>query len=277
MISTVFIKRPRFAAVISIVLTLAGYISLTALPIEQFPDIVPPVVNVTATYPGADAETVEATVAQAIEEQVNGVDNMLYMKSTSGSDGSYNLAVTFATGTDPDLNTVNTQNRVSLAEAGLPDEVISTGVSVKKASTGLLLAASIYAPTGAFDDLFLSNYTTINILDAVKRIPGVGDATLFGTRDYSMRISLDVDRLTQLGLTPADVTTALRAQNTQAAIGRIGAQPMTDRSAVPVEPDHQGSSGQCVGIRKRGAARRTGRIVPAHQGRGHGGAGGPEL
>ncbi|WP_172329246.1 efflux RND transporter permease subunit [Mangrovicoccus sp. HB161399] len=228
MISQVFIDRPRFAAVISIVLTLAGLISLTRLPIEQFPDIVPPMVSVSAYYPGADAETVEATVAQAIEEQVNGVENMLYMKSTSGSDGSYSLAVTFAVGTDPDLNTVNVQNRVSLAESSLPDEVTRSGVSVKKASNGMLLALSVYSPNGTYDDLFLSNYTTINILDAVKRVPGVGDATLFGTRDYSMRISLDVDRLTQLGLTPADVTAAIRAQNTQAAIGRIGAQPMTD-------------------------------------------------
>ena len=228
MISQIFIDRPRLAAVISIVLTLAGLISLTRLPVEQFPDIVPPVVSVSAFYPGADAETVEATVAQAIEDQVNGVENMLYMRSTSGSDGSYALSVTFAVGTDPDLNTVNVQNRVSLAESSLPEEVTRTGVSVKKSSSGMLMALSIYSPNGTYDDLFLSNYATINILDAIKRVPGVGDASLFGTRDYSMRIALDVDRLTQLGLTPADVTAAIRAQNTQAAIGRIGAQPMTD-------------------------------------------------
>ncbi|WP_138469014.1 efflux RND transporter permease subunit [Poseidonocella sp. HB161398] len=228
MISQVFIDRPRFAAVISIVLTLAGLISLARMPVEQFPDIVPPVVTVSAVYPGADAETVEATVGQAIEEQVNGVEDMLYMRSTSGSDGSYSLSVTFAVGSDPDLNTVNVQNRVSLAESGLPDEVVRSGVSVRKASSGMLLALSIHSPNGTYDDLFLSNYTTINILDTVRRVPGVGDARLFGTRDYSMRISLDVDRMTQLGLTPADVTAAIRAQNTQAAIGRIGAQPMTD-------------------------------------------------
>lgn len=228
MISSVFISRPRFAAVISIVLTIAGLISLSRLPVEQFPDIVPPVVNVSAFYPGADAETVEATVAQAIEDQVNGVEDMIYMKSTSGSDGSYSLAVSFEVGTDPDINTVNVQNRVSLAEAGLPAEVTATGVSVRKASTSMLMVISVYSPDETYDSLFLSNYTTINILDAVKRVSGVGDASQFGTRDYSMRINLDVDRMTQLGITPADVSAAIQSQNAQAAIGRIGAQPMTD-------------------------------------------------
>lgn len=228
MISSVFIARPRFAGVISIVLVIAGLISLTRLPVEQFPDIVPPVVNVSAFYPGADAETVEATVAQAIEDQVNGVENMLYMKSTSGSDGSYSLAVSFEVGSDPDINTVNVQNRVSLAEAGLPAEVTATGVSVKKASTAMLMVVSVYSPNETYDSLFLSNYTTINILDAVKRVNGVGDASMFGSRDYSMRINLDVDRMTQLGITPADVSAAIQSQNAQAAIGRVGAQPMTD-------------------------------------------------
>ncbi|MFU0507156.1 efflux RND transporter permease subunit [Pseudaminobacter sp. NGMCC 1.201702] len=228
MISQVFIDRPRLAAVISIVLTLAGLIALGRLPVAQFPDIVPPQISVTAYYPGAGPEVVEATVAQPIEAKIVGVDNMLYMKSTSGADGSYNLTITFAVGTDPDIATVNVQNRVALAEAGLPAEVTQTGVSVSKKSSALMQVLSIYDKNDSYDSLFLSNYATINVLDAIKRVPGVGDASMFGPQDYSMRIVLDVDRLTNIGLTPADVVVALRAQNVQAAIGRIGAQPMTD-------------------------------------------------
>lgn len=227
MISEVFIDRPRLAAVISIVLTLAGLIALTALPVAQFPDIVPPQVSVSASYPGAGAEVVEATVAQPIESQVIGVDNMLYMKSTSGADGSYNLTVTFAVGTDPDIATVNVQNRVSLSEAGLPAEVKQTGVSVRKRSSALMQVITVHSKNDEFDSLFLSNYATINLLDTIKRVPGVGDASMFGAKDYAMRIVLDIDRLTNLGLTPTDVVNALRSQNVQAAIGRIGAQPMT--------------------------------------------------
>ncbi|MGI1663116.1 efflux RND transporter permease subunit [Palleronia sp. KMU-117] len=240
MISGLFIDRPRLAAVISIVMVLAGVISLARLPVEQFPDIVPPVVNVTASFPGASAETVETTVAQAIEAQVNGVDDMIYMKSNSSADGTYSLAVTFAVGTDPDIATVNVQNRVSLAEARLPEEVKRTGVSVRKSSTSMLLVLNLYSPDESLDSLFLSNYATINLLDAVKRVPGVGDARIFGARDYAMRVMLDVNRLTQLGLTPNDVVTALRAQNVQAAIGRIGAQPMTDDPLFQVNLQTQG-------------------------------------
>ena len=240
MISEVFIDRPRFAAVISIVLTLAGLIALTRLPVAQFPDIVPPQVSVTASYPGAGAEVVEATVAQPIESKVVGVDNMLYMKSTSGADGSYNLAVTFAVGTDPDIATVNVQNRVALAEAGLPPEVRQTGVSVAKKSSALMQVITIYAKNDAFDALFLSNYATINVLDTIKRVPGVGDASMFGAKDYSMRIVLNVDRLTSLGMTPGDVVAALKAQNVQAAIGRIGAQPMTDDPLFQLNLQTQG-------------------------------------
>ncbi|MBU3029257.1 efflux RND transporter permease subunit [Paracoccus marinaquae] len=229
MLSTLFINRPRFAAVISIVLTLAGLIALTRIPIAQYPNIVPPLVTVSAYYPGASAEVVEETVAQPIEGQVVGVENMLYMKSTSGADGSYSLVISFAVGTDPDIATVNVQNRVALAEAGLPSEVRATGVSVKKQSTALMQMIAIYAEEGAedrVDDLVLTNFANINILDEIKRVPGVGDASLYGARDYSMRIILDIDRLTSLQLTPADVLAALRSQNVQAAIGRVGAQPM---------------------------------------------------
>ncbi|MFQ8432912.1 efflux RND transporter permease subunit [Amaricoccus sp. W119] len=228
MLSDTFISRPRLAAVISIVLTLAGLIALRALPVAQYPDIVPPQVVVSAVYPGAGADVVETTVAQPIESRVVGVDDMLYMKSTSGADGSYQLTVTFAVGTDPDIATVNVQNRVSLATPGLPAEVKATGVSVMKQSSALLQVFAVSSDDPAHDGLFLSNYATINMLDTLKRVPGVGDAMLFGAQDYAMRMILDVDRLTNLDLTPNDVVNALKAQNVQAAIGRIGAQPMTD-------------------------------------------------
>ncbi|WP_157014401.1 efflux RND transporter permease subunit [Mesorhizobium xinjiangense] len=242
MISDVFIKRPRLAMVVSIVLTLAGLIALTRLPVAQFPDIVPPQVTVTASYPGAGADVVEATVAQPIESKVVGVDDMIYMKSTSGADGSYNLTVSFAVGTDPDIATVNVQNRVALAEPRLPSEVKQTGVSVSKKSSALMQVISIYAEDDnpAYDSLFLSNYATINVLDTIKRVSGVGDASMFGALDYSMRIVLDVDRMTSLDMTPSDVINALNAQNVQAAIGRIGAQPMTDDPLFQLNLETQG-------------------------------------
>lgn len=240
MISDVFISRPRLAIVISTVITIAGLVSLFALPVAQFPDIVPPQVSVTATYPGAGAEVVEATVAQPLEQEVVGVEDMIYMKSTSGSDGSYTLNVTFEVGTDPDIATVNVQNRVSAAEARLPAEVKATGVTVRKSSSSLLQMIAIYSENDEFDDLFLSNYATINLLDPIKRVPGVGDASIIGARDYSMRIILDVERLTSLELTPADVDAALQAQNVQAAIGRVGAQPMTDDPLFQLNLETQG-------------------------------------
>jgi hydrophobe/amphiphile efflux-1 (HAE1) family protein len=223
--SSIFIDRRRLAVVISVVITLAGLIALTRIPVAQLPDIVPPQIVVSALYPGASAETVEQTVAQPIEAQVIGVDNMINMKSTSGNDGSYTLTVTFSVGTDPDLNSVKVQNRVGLAEAQLPQEVRNQGVSVKKKSSALLQIVTMVSPDGRRDQLFLSNYATINITDSLKRIPGIGDVTLLTPNDYSMRIWLDTDRLTSLRLTPNDVVSALKGQNIQAAIGRIGAQP----------------------------------------------------
>ncbi len=221
-----FIDRPRLAIVISIVITVAGLVSLGRLPVAQFPEVVPPQVRVTAFYPGASAQVVEETIAQPLEQQVIGVEDMIYMKSTSGADGSYALTVTFAVGTDPDIATVNVQNRVSAAEAQLPSDVRATGVTVRKASNAQLLLISVYDRDRQLDELFLSNYATINLVDPLKRVPGIGDVTVIGGRDYSMRIQLDVERLTSLGLTPTDVTNAVRSQNVQAAIGRVGAQPL---------------------------------------------------
>ncbi|AFL74716.1 efflux RND transporter permease subunit [Thiocystis violascens] len=240
MISDTFIDRPRLSIVISVVITLAGLIAITQIPMAQFPDIVPPQVSVTASYPGASASVVESTVAQPIESQVNGVDNMLYMKSTSGNDGSYSLNVTFALGTDPDINTVNVQNRANLATAQLPEEVKRQGLTVKKKSTAMLQVVAIYSPKHAYDALFLSNYATINVIDTLARVPGVGEVSQFGPLDYSMRIWLDSDRLTALSLTPSDVISAIQSQNVQAAVGRIGAQPMTPDQQFQITLQTQG-------------------------------------
>jgi len=240
MISNVFIGRPRLSFVIALVMLLAGGIALMTIPIAQFPDIVPPQVSVTASYPGAGADVVEATVAQPIESQMNGVDNMLYMSSTSGSDGSYSLTVTFAVGTDPDINTVNVQNRLALAEPQLPEDVTRQGLSVQKKSSALLQVIAISSPDSTYDSLFLNNFAIINVVDTLARVPGVGQASIFGVQNYAMRIWFRTDALIAFGLAPSDVYNAINNQNTQAAIGRVGAPPMPDNQQVTMNLQTQG-------------------------------------
>ena len=239
-ISSLFIRRPRLAFVVSTVITIAGLLAITALPVAQFPDIVPPQVRVTATYPGASAQAVEASVAQVIEGQVNGVERMIYMKSTSGGDGSYALTVSFEVGSNPDLNTVNVTNRVNQVLALLPPEVQRLGVTTKKQSSALLQVVAVYSPKGSRDGLFLSNFATITLLDTLRRVPGVGDATLFGPLDYSMRIWLNLDRMSSLDITADDVVKAVQAQNVQAAVGLVGAAPLIDEVGFQLNITTQG-------------------------------------
>ncbi len=230
MFSAFFIDRPKFALVISIVISLAGLIALSVLPVEEFPDVAPPQVQVTASYAGANATAVEQSVAAPIEDKVNGVDDMLYMSSDSNNDGSYSLTVTFNVGTNPDIAAVNVQNRVATATAQLPSEVTRNGVTTKKQSSSLLMVITLLSPNKSRDALFLSNYASINIQDSLARIKGVGGVSQFGPLDYGMRIWLDPDRLTSLNLTTADVSSAIASQNIQATAGQLGAPPFDTRS-----------------------------------------------
>jgi hydrophobe/amphiphile efflux-1 (HAE1) family protein len=225
MLSRFFIDRPIFASVISILIVVAGGVALFTLPVAQYPEITPPVIQVSASYPGANPQVLADTVAAPIEQEVNGVENMLYMSSTCTSDGSYNLRVTFALGTNADTAAILVQNRVSRAMPRLPESVQRQGVNTKKTSTSFVGVFSLYSPDGRYDDLYLANYANISLKDSIARLKGVGDIFIFPTKDYSMRIWLDPNRLEHNSLTATDVVDALKQQNVQVAAGQIGQQP----------------------------------------------------
>ncbi|MGB3272854.1 MAG: efflux RND transporter permease subunit [Xanthobacteraceae bacterium] len=220
-----FVDRPVFAMVISIVIVLAGLVALRALAVEQYPQIVPPQVVVQATYPGANAETVAQVVAAPLEQQINGVENMLYMQSTNSSAGTMRLTVTFQIGTNPDQATINVNNRVQRAISTLPAEVTRQGLIVNKQSSTILAVLAMSSDDPRYDSIYISNYALLNIIDELKRIPGVGDAALFGAKNYSMRIWLRPDKLAQYDLTPGDIAAAIREQNAQFAAGRFNEEP----------------------------------------------------
>src|ERR1700704_4973851 len=223
-----FIDRPIFASVVSIVFVILGAVAFTRLPIAQYPEIAPPIINVTGQYPGASAEVVASTVVAPIEEQINGVENMLYVSSNATADGRFTIAVTFDLGTNLDIAQVQVQNRVAIAQPRLPTDVCNIGVTVVKSSPDLMMVVHLYSPDKSRDTLFISNFATLEVKDPITRIDGVGSITAFGSRDYSMRIWLDPDRLQSLGLTAADVTLALQGQNVQVASGILN-QPPTDQ------------------------------------------------
>lgn len=228
MFSLFFIRRPVFAAVISIFIVVVGLVALFALPISRYPDLSPPTVQISAVYPGADAATVAETVAAPIEQQVNGVEGMIYMQSVSANDGTMNLTVSFEPGTDLDTANVLTQNRVAIAEAKLPAEVARQGVTVKKQSTDVVMYIALTSPGGTYDDAFLSNFAWQRIRDELARVKDVGNVQIYGAGQFSMRIWLDPDRMKSFDLTAGDVVGAIRAQNVQVAGGRIGAAPAPD-------------------------------------------------
>ena len=238
-ISHFFIDRPIFASVLSIAIVVVGVVALLALPVAQYPEITPPTIVVSASYAGADAKTVAETIGAPIEQQVNGVENMLYMSSQSNSDGSYSLTVTFKLGTDLDTAQVLTQNRVNLALPLLPEDVRRVGVQVKKRSPSMMMVVNLVSPGGEFDELYLGNYALLQLKDALARVAGVGDVSIFGY-EYSMRVWLEPEKLAARGLDAQDVVDAVREQNVQVAAGIIGGAPAPDSTAFQYTVNTQG-------------------------------------
>src|SRR5512139_2151611 len=225
MFSRFFIERPIFATVVSLIIVIAGLVSMKALPVSQYPTITPVQIQVTTTYPGADSKTVGDSVAAPIEAQINGVDNMLYMTSTSSSTGKLTITVYFTLDTDPDIAQVQVQNRVNLALPQLPEAVTQYGVSVQKKSSSTLMIIAVYDKEGRYSPEYVTNYTNVYILDAIKRVNGAGQAQIFGVPDQAMRIWLNPDRMTSLGITTTDIQNAISKQNALWGAGQIGQQP----------------------------------------------------
>src|SRR4051812_34239642 len=225
MFSRFFIERPIFANVLAIVTMLIGAVTVFLLPIEQYPQITPPTVQVTTVYPGADAKVLSDTVASPIEQEVNGVEGMLYMSSTCASDGSYSLTVTFDVGTNLDMAQVLVQNRVAIAQPKLPQEVQRQGITTKKKSTSIILVVALTSKGDKYDSLFLSNFATLRVKDVLSRIRGVGDINVFGSSNYGMRVWLDPEKLKARNLTTLEVLDAIREQNVQVAAGQVGQPP----------------------------------------------------
>ncbi len=221
-----FLDHPIFSIVVSIVILLVGAIGLMLLPIDQYPQIVPPVVKITASYPGADAQTVTQAVATPIEQELNGTPGMLYMESTSSNSGAFNATVTFDISTDPDLAAVDIQNRIKKAESRLPSEVVKNGLSVEKQAASKLMTITLLSSDPKFDEIYLSNYATLNVLDMLRRVPGVGSVSNVGSRYYAMRIWVQPDKLADLGLTVKDLQSVLMDQNRESAAGVMGDAPM---------------------------------------------------
>ena len=227
----IFIDRPIFATVLSVFVTLIGLGALVVLPVAQYPEIVPPTVQVTTTYPGASAETVSKTVATPLEQQINGVENMLYLTSQSTGDGKLTVTVTFRIGTDLNVAQMLTQNRVQDALPRLPEDVQRLGVQVRKATPNILLAVHLYSPDSSRDTLYLSNYATLHVKDVLARLPGVGDVQFQGAREYAMRIWLDPDKVAAHNLSAGEVLAALRAQNVQVSAGILNQPPVASDQA----------------------------------------------
>src|SRR5271170_6412471 len=227
----IFIDRPILATVVSVFITLIGLGALFVLPISQYPEIVPPTVQVSTLYPGASAEVLAETVATPLEQQINGVENMLYMSSQSTGDGKLTLTVTFRIGTDLNTAQVLTQNRVTDALPRLPEDVQRQGVTVQKATPNILLVVHLISPDTSRDQLYISNYATLHVKDALARLPGVGDVQIFGARDYAMRVWLDPDKAATRGLTADDIVAALRAQNVQVSAGILNQPPLPSHEA----------------------------------------------
>ena len=250
MIARFFVDRPIFATVISIVIVLAGLVAVGTLPVAQYPEVTPPTVQVTAVYPGANAETVRDTVAAPIEESVSGVEGMMYMSSRSTNDGAYNLSITFRLGMDSDMAQVLVQNRVSLALPVIPTLVQNEGITVKKMSPNTMMIVNLISPDGRYDDLWLSNYATENIKDELGRLPGVAGITYLGQRDFSMRVWLDADKMAAVGLGAMDVVTAIAQQNVQVAAGQIGQQPIPKGQQFQLAINTKGRLRRAGGIRR---------------------------